>query len=114
MADFLLALKVTGGSKVTLLNAKGEEVTEGTVGTGWTLKTKEHSIPIVVFGDVSGDGDVSAIDLLYIRRHLLDISELSGAALTAADVKSDGEITALDLLYVKRHILDIAVIVQKR
>lgn len=114
MADFLSALKVTGGSKVTLLNAKGEEVTEGTVGTGWTLKTKEHSIPIIVFGDVSGDGDVSAIDLLYIRRHLLDISELSGAALTAADVKSDGEITALDLLYVKRHILDIAVIVQKR
>ena len=114
MADFLSEIKVTGGSRITMLNAKGEEVTEGTVGTGWTLKTKEHSIPIIIFGDVTGDGDISAIDLLYIRRHLLEISTLSGAALIAADVKNDEEITALDLLYVKRHILDIAVIVQKR
>ena len=89
-------------------------MTEGTVGTGWTLKTDKHSIPIIIYGDVNGDGAITALDLLYVKRHILGISSLSGAFLTAGDVKTGDGISALDLLYIKRHILEISAIVQKR
>ena len=112
-ADFLKGITVSGGT-ATLLNAKGEKVTEGTVGTGWTLKTAKYSIPIIIYGDVTGDGAITALDLLYVKRHILGINSLSGTFLTAGDVKTGDGITALDLLYIKRHILEIAAIVQKR
>ena len=110
----LAGLSVTGDGTKAVYTAKGEALTEGAVGTGCTLKTKNFTIPIIVYGDVNGDGSVSAIDLLYVKRHILSITTLSGAAATAADVKSDGEISALDLLYIKRHILGITLIEQKR
>lgn len=113
VTDFLKGITVTGG-KASLLNAKGEAVTEGTVGTGWTLKVGKLSIPIIIYGDVTGDGAITALDLLYLKRHILGISKLSGALAVAGDVQNGDGITALDLLYVKRHILEISRIIQKR
>ena len=110
---FLAGITVSGGS-ATLVNAKGETVTEGTVGTGWTLKTATKSIPIIIYGDVNGDGQITALDLLYVKRHILGISSLSGVSATAAAVKSADTIAAIDLLYIKRHILGISTLEQKR
>lgn len=110
---FLAGLSVSSGN-ATILNAKGEAVTEGTVGSGWTLKTATKSIPIIVYGDVNGDGVITALDLLYVKRHILGISSLTGVNATAAAVKSEGTIAAIDLLYIKRHILGISEISQAR
>ncbi|MBQ6661849.1 MAG: hypothetical protein IJM57_10630 [Lachnospiraceae bacterium] len=113
VAEFLKEIAISGG-EATLLNAKGEEVTEGNIGTGWLLKTEHFSIPIIVYGDVNGDGAITALDLLYVKRHILGINSLSGVFLSAGDVKTGDGISALDLLYVKRHILGISAIVQKQ
>ncbi len=109
---FLSGITVTGSSKVQVLNAAGEPVTSGIVGTGWCLKTDDFCIPVIIYGDSNGDGAINATDLLYLRRHILGISSLKGPAAKAADVKKDGEINASDLLYMRRHIMGIALIKQ--
>lgn len=68
---------------------------------------------IVVYGDVNGDGEVSSMDMLYVKRHILGVSELTGPYLEAADANRAGDgVTSLDMLYLKRHILGTAYISQ--
>ena len=68
---------------------------------------------IIIYGDITGDGKIEALDYVYIKRHLWGISELSGINKTAADISpSKGSVDALDFVYMKRHLWGIADIVQ--
>lgn len=67
---------------------------------------------VVIYGDVNGDGRITSMDMLYIKRHILYIKTLSGAYLLAADTNKDSDVTSMDMLYIKRHILDIKYIQQ--
>ena len=73
----------------------------------------ELKYTIIVYGDINGDGEIDVFDLIYMRRHLLDISQLSGAYAEAADTSrgNDG-IDVYDLIYLRRQLLDIAYITQ--
>ena len=73
----------------------------------------EGSLKTNFYGDVNGDGAVTSMDLLYVKRHILGTKLLEEPYLTAADANrgNDG-ITSIDLLYIKRHILDIRYIEQ--
>lgn len=59
----------------------------------------------VAKGDVNGDGTISLLDVLAVKRHILGIEALTGSRFTAADINSDGKVDLLDCLKVKRHIL---------
>ena len=83
-----------------------------------------REIPIVIFGDVNGDGEINGKDMLYMYRHLLGINVLSGIYAEAADVRWDNlttdgagakktDITGVDMLYIQRHILGISYISQR-
>lgn len=105
-------LSVQNGS-VALVDASGNAKTGGVVVTGDVVQLKDnngnvvHEYTIVIYGDVSCDGDITVLDLLKVQRHLLDLSSLQGAAATAANVSRDGGITVLDLLKVQRHLLEL-------
>ncbi len=58
-----------------------------------------------LLGDVNGDGKISAIDYLLLKRHVLRRGTLSAKAKMAGDVNEDGKISALDFVMVKRHVL---------
>lgn len=75
------------GQKITIVSA---------------IDTKTYTI--VVRGDSSGDGDVTILDLLQIRKHLKNDKKLSGAYFYAADTSGDNNITILDLLQVQKHL----------
>lgn len=88
--------------------------------TGEVLK----EYPIVIYGDVNGDGEISGRDMLYMQRHLLDLAPLSGPYAEAGDLSwSDlveneegakvSMISARDMLYLQRHLLDMQKISQK-
>ncbi|MBO7217529.1 MAG: dockerin type I repeat-containing protein, partial [Clostridia bacterium] len=68
--------------------------------------------PIVVYGDVSGDGKISIIDLANVQKHILKVKEQSGAYFTAADTNKDGKISIIDLANVQKHILKVKSIKQ--
>lgn len=88
--------------------------------TGEVLK----EYPIVIYGDVNGDGAISGRDMLYVQRHLLNLAPLTGPYAEAADINwsdlvknADGAkastISARDMLYLQRHLLDLQKISQK-
>lgn len=112
---FLDAFSVENAS-LSLVTAAGLPVS-GQVGTGHLLQLIRGenllaSYPVVIRGDVSGDGNINALDLLKIQKHILGVTPLTGAATEAADANADGDVNARDLLRTQRHILGLTVIEQ--
>ncbi len=56
-------------------------------------------------GDCNGDGKVTVLDLVLIRKQIQGQNVLSGAAKTAADLNGDGKITAADATALQNKIL---------
>ena len=115
--DFLknFTLSDTQASLI-VVNGEGIRVTD-TVGTGGVLHvfkgdTLYAVYPLLIRGDVNGDGAVSIVDLLQIQQHLLKVRVLSDHALHAADVSKDGAVTIVDLLKTQQHLLKVIVIEQ--
>lgn len=116
--DVLNHISFTGGAYGKIYHDDGSQ-NDGVVGTGdkLTVYGADGSVlgsyTIVIYGDVNGDGQITSMDLLYVKRHILDTKALEGSYLLAADAnrRNDG-ITSIDLLYIKRHILDIRYIEQ--
>lgn len=118
VSDVLNHISFTGGAYGKIYDSNGSEK-NGIVGTGDQFTAYDAdgnvigSYTFVIYGDVNGDGQITSMDLLYVKRHILQTKELEGAHLTAADAnRGDDGITSIDLLYIKRHILDIRYIEQ--
>lgn len=115
---------------IRIVNADRTENT-GNIATGNLLQITANvngavikEIPIVIYGDINGDGEINGKDMLYLQRHLLGTSALSGIYAEAADINWDdrvdtsegakqSSISAKDMLYLQRHLLDIKYISQK-
>ena len=91
------------GAEVVAKNANGETLApDAKLGTGCLIN---DTYTVAVLGDVNGDGEEDAIDLLLIKRRLLGTHSLEGCYNTASDLNKDGVIDAIDLLLQKRHLL---------
>jgi hypothetical protein len=108
----------TSGCSLKVVSASGSE-NKSTLKTGDKLQvysgsTLKKEYPVVIYGDVNGDGSIDLLDLTISKRHVLGLVSLSGVYSEAANVNrsSDG-INILDLTYMKRHILGIQTISQK-
>lgn len=91
------------GGNVTVKNSSGKVInlTEK-LATGYTIN---DNYTVVVLGDMNGDGEADAIDLLLIKRKLLGTQEFNESKEKAADLNKDGIIDAIDLLLQKRYLL---------
>jgi hypothetical protein len=58
-------------------------------------------------GDADCNGQVNSVDLLYVKKHLLQMSTLSGQGFTNCDLDGSGEITANELLTLKKYLLQM-------
>lgn len=87
------------GNYVVGINAAGEEYVRYTA---------------IIFGDLDGDGNITSMDMLYMKRHLLGIKTLEDVYFVAANTnRGDDGVTSMDMLYLKRHILGISSISQQ-
>ena len=77
------------------------------VATGSKIKFKSgEEFTIVVYGDLTGDGEIDSADLLRMRQQLLGKVNLTGAYLEAAHVyTTSGKIDSADLLRLRQHLL---------
>lgn len=103
-------------AQLLVVNSSGVRVTDR-VGTGCVLHVfKEDTLfavyPLILRGDVNGDGNVSVIDLLRVQQYLLQVRTLTDTWFSAADVSKDGKVTVIDLLRIQRHLLQVAFIEQ--
>ncbi len=63
---------------------------------------------VIIYGDVSGDGQIDIIDLSLVKKHLLKISVLQETYHTAGEINRKGYISISDLIAVKKHLLNIS------
>lgn len=57
-------------------------------------------------GDANGDGKLSALDYIVIKKHIMEVSRiLNQTRLTMADANGDGKVSALDYIAIKNYIM---------
>lgn len=106
-------------SKITFKNCEGILLNadrshhEGPVATGNILAIFKDGVPIktyevILYGDLNGDGKLNNTDLVLMKKHILEVSPLSGDFLVAADLNKAGDgVTNRDMVLLKKHILSI-------
>ncbi len=119
---FLKGVKVKNCT-ASVLDKSGQTLkNKDTLKTGDVLSVKQsfgdkkevYQYTIILYGDVNCDGKINALDYVYIKRHVWNISSLTGVQLVAADVgKRDGAVNALDFVYIKRHVWGISSLTQE-
>ena len=62
-------------------------------------------LTVVIKGDASGDGKVTAFDYLKIKNYIMETGTLDGAYKEAADVDNNNQVTAFDYLNIKNYIM---------
>lgn len=108
--DELLSHISSAGGTLSVIASSGAAKTTGSIATGDFVRTVYNDgasyfdLPVVLYGDADGNGSISQSDLDAVRLHLMNISRLSGAYLTAADVNRDGVVDTLDALRLVKHI----------
>jgi hypothetical protein len=99
-------------SDVTVKDNKGNEVTSGNIGTGFSVCAGDTNITVIIKGDVDSNGIIDSTDYINIKRHILKIHTLENDYEKAADIDKSGKIDSTDYIAVKRNILEISVIDQ--
>lgn len=79
--------------------ADSTEIKSGKLGTNasFTLSTGEV-VTIIIYGDLTGEGNINSRDLKAVLNHLSRKELLKGSFLISADIDLDGEITTKDAL----------------
>jgi len=58
-------------------------------------------------GDVSGNGEITALDASLILQHSVQLINLTGSALMAADVDHDGDVTPTDASIIMQYVVEL-------
>lgn len=85
------------------------EITSGIIKTGYKINYINSNDEIItydlsVFGDVSTDGKVNAVDLAVLLNHISGTKTIEGAALESAYMNNDNKVNAVDLAHMLNHI----------
>lgn len=100
---------LTNNEAVITIKENDKEVSTGKVKTGQIVTIVSgkltESFTIIVYGDINGDGIISAVDYVKVKNHIMKTEELSGIYLKAADVNKDKSISAVDYVNVKNYIM---------
>lgn len=96
---------VSKGANVNILNSNNKSKGSGVISTGDKINVDGSVYEAVIYGDISGDGNITIKDLLFLQRCLLKNYNLSGAYKKAADISKDNSITIRDLLFLQKKLL---------
>lgn len=104
--------KLSGAKSVSVVNANGNDISGNTrLGTGSVITVLDndgvtkYKYTVVMYGDVNGDGKVTASDYVNIKNYLLKKSNLNWAALKGADSNKNGTVTASDYVVIKNYLM---------
>ena len=105
--------KAISGATITIKDASGTVKSDGSlIATGDQINIKnsagEENYVYVLYGDLTGDGEINSADLLKLRQHLLGINNLGGAYATSANVTKDSEINSADILKIRQYLLGMS------
>lgn len=73
------------------------------IGTGFSIKLDNRAFyNVVVMGDVTGDGELTTMDYILVKRAVLGTYKLSSTQLRAAEVSDGEKLRAINYIKVKR------------
>ena len=106
------------GYTLKFINYRGNEVKSGIIGSTARLQFIRDSkiayeFHVVIFGELTGEGNINSRDINSIYNHLLGKTSLEDYFLMAADTNHDGVVDTLDLLEISRHVSGDRKITQK-
>ena len=108
---FLDHVKLSGTITKQVVDSNGVVVSaDKLVGTGMKLQILsqgkvEKEYTVLIYGDASGDGKVSLLDMVIMKRHILSWEQATGYTYKVCDLNKDNQVTLLDYVTIKRHIL---------
>lgn len=118
ISDIRNSVSMSSGVTVKLLNSNGTENT-GAVATGNRLVfykpdgSELGSYTVVLYGDANGDGSIDILDVVRIKRILLETVNASDINRMAADCNGKEGLDIFDIVAIKRHMLGTKYITQK-
>ena len=101
---------------VSIKDSSGNAKTSGSFKTGDKVSvtgsdgTKTYTV--LIYGDVNGDGNITALDYVKVKNHIMKVTILSGVYKEAADANKDENISALDYVKIKNSIMGTGTIIQ--
>lgn len=73
------------------------------MGTGFTVKVDNRVFyNLVVMGDVNGDGELTPMDYVLVKRAVMGTYKLNSVALRAAEVADGEELRSINYIKIKR------------
>lgn len=104
--------KLTGAKSVSVINVNGKGISGNTkLGTGSVITVVDsdgvtkYSYTVVMYGDVNGDGAITASDYVNIKNYIMGKTKLSASALKGADSNKSGSVKASDYVVIKNYIM---------
>lgn len=109
--------QIIGASNYLFKSALGTILADGgKVGTGTTVDLVANGITnrytLLVYGDATGDGDISIDDLAAIKNNILKIQTLQGLNLKACDFDDDDKVNISSLITLKKTLVGLYTIPQ--
>lgn len=108
--------KLGSSASVTIKDNNGNTVTEGIIKTGYsvTIKTnsEEKTLKTILYGDVNGDGKITAVDYAKVKNYVLGSISLSDDQIEASDTNHSKSVTAADYGKLKNVVLGKSTIEQ--
>ena len=106
--DIINNLTNTGGV-VIITDSNNNQVTTGNIGTGYkvniTSSNLNEVLTVIIYGDTDGDGNISAVDYVRVKNHIMGASQLDDINKLSADVNNDNDISAVDYVNIKNYIM---------
>lgn len=104
--------KLSSAKNVRVMNSSGTVLNSSSkIKTGDIISVTDldgstkYNYTVVIYGDVNGDGAITAADYVVIKNSILGKTTLSGAKKKAADINKNGTVTAADYVVIKNTIL---------
>ena len=97
--------KAEGGDKVT---TPYTITTDTELFAHWQLIHEPVTVPEVFLGDADGDGEVTALDVVYVQRYSTFIAvKVDESTLMNADVNRNGSLDILDATWIQRWLVGL-------
>jgi len=100
------AVSKTSEELKVLAPALGEFFKDG-IGYPILAWQTDSGVPIYEKGDINGDGNINSQDVVLLRKHVANLSLLSGDRLSGADVNKDGAVNSQDIMKLRRYVANI-------
>ena len=116
--SFKIAFNPADNVSLSFLSSYGVPISDTEkIGTGSKIVITQNSVTttynVVIYGDVTGEGEIAINDLVAIKKHLLNQQILSSVYLTAGDIYKKSSVSISDVLAVKKYLLNIGTINQE-